>query len=149
MSNYRKGGKKGQDRGNSDFNKVLSNIRKVSMLKEMSTKEYADEGGFAEVVAKASKGLKTSQLRKFFASIRKMQLKETWNEIEPEFYLLKPKLAVSRGRDLIPKEFYDFMVVSMSKVDVGNEEEKLENFQVFVNFLESVVAYHKYYNPKA
>lgn len=148
MSN-RKRGRKEQDRGNSEFKNVLSDIRKVSMLKEISTKDYADEGGFAEIVAKASENLKTSQLRKFFASIRKMQLKENWNEIEPDFYLLKPKLAVSKGRKLIPREFHDFMLITMSKVDVGNEEEKLENFQVFVNFLESVVAYHKYHNPNA
>ena len=37
---------------------------------------------------------------------------------------------------------------TMKKVDVGNEEDKIKNFKIFVQFFESIVAYHKFYGSK-
>ena len=34
----------------------------------------------------------------------------------------------------------------MRKVDVGSDDEKLENFKIFIQFFESIVAYHKFYH---
>jgi CRISPR type III-A/MTUBE-associated protein Csm2 len=74
-----------------------------------------------------------------------MEQKETWEEIEPEFYLLKPRLAVSAGRKNIPKAFYNLIMATMNKVDIGDDEEKIKSFKTFVAFFESIVAYHKYH----
>lgn len=134
-----------RNRGNDEINEIISKINNFEKLADITVKEYADEGGFADIVAKNSIKLKTNQLRKFFGAVRLMEQKETWEEIEPEFYLLKPRLAVSAGRKNIPKDFYNLIMITMRKVDVGSDEDKLKGFKNFVGFFESIVAYHKFY----
>lgn len=133
---------------NDEFKSIINYIKNLKKLSDLTPKEYADIDGFADIIAgELSKKLNTNQLRKFFGAVRNIEKKKKWEEIEPELYLLKPKLAVSVGRKLIPRGFYEFMKVTMSKIDVGeNDEEKLENFDTFVKFLEAIVAYHKYYS---
>ena len=129
------------------INEVISDLKKYEKLYEVPVKEYADVGGYADKVAKNSNDLKTNQLRKFFAAVRLIEQNEnlTWEVIEPQFYLLKPKLAVSAGRKNIPKIFYQFLIEIMGKVDVGTDDEKLKSFNTFIKFFESIVAYHKFY----
>ncbi|MDP3566387.1 type III-A CRISPR-associated protein Csm2 [Sediminibacterium sp.] len=130
-----------------EIKKVIERINDVEQLKDITPKEYADEEGYADKIANNSQ-LDTTQLRKFFGAIREIEKEEKWSDMETDFYLLKPKLAYAAGRDLIKKPFYQFMMACMRKVDVGTEEEKVENFKVMVNFLEAVVAYHKFYSTK-
>jgi CRISPR-associated protein Csm2 len=139
-----------------EVSKIVKEIGNLKMLKELDPKMFADEDGYADRLAgtKSLRTLKTTQLRKFFGAIKDMEGKlkpkeGKWSNIEADFYLLKPKLANAKGRGLIPEEFYEFMKICMSKVDLGSEEDKKENFKRMVEFLEAVVAYHKYYNPKA
>ena len=135
----------------TEVESILEEIEALTMLKDLGEKKFADEKGYADTIASKLRGMKTTQLRKFFDSIRtiKEKLKEdSWNEVEPKFYLLKPKIAHARGRNLIPEEFYEFLKVCMRKVDIGDESEKKENFEKMVEFLEAVVAYHRYYNPR-
>ena len=127
---------------NENYNDVTNRIKSLNQPSDLSIKDIADK------VAKGSKQLKTNQLRKFFGAVRLIEQKTTWDEIEPEFYLLKPKLAVAVGRGNVPKAFYNFMMAAMSKVDVGSEEDKMKNFKTFIDFFESIVAYHKYHYPK-
>lgn len=130
---------------------ILKEIDSLKMLKELDTKKFADENGYADRLAgRFGKKLKTTQLRKFFGAIKEIEsdLKERdWSSIEAKFFLLKPMLAYAKGRGLIPEEFYEFMKICMSKVDIGSNDDKKENFRRLVEFLEAVVAYHKYYNP--
>ncbi|MEG3224831.1 MAG: type III-A CRISPR-associated protein Csm2 [Methanobacteriales archaeon Met13] len=130
---------------------VISNIKGLEMLKDMDAKVFADEDGYADIISRrlVRSKLKTSQLRKFFGAIRDIEREKEWDKMETQFYLLKPKLANSRGRDLIPEEFYQVMKVSMSKVDKGSDEDKVNNFNRMVEFIEAIVAYHKYYDPKS
>lgn len=75
---------------------VINKINGCSSLSEIKAKDFLDaETGYAHIVAKNSKRINTTQLRKFFAALKKMEQKETWGEIETEFYLLKPRMAVS------------------------------------------------------
>lgn len=135
---------------NNEINEIISEINRLDKLCDMSVKDFADEGGYADIVAKNSKNLNTNQLRKFFAAVKVIEQKDdlSWEKIEPQFYLLKPRLAVSVGRKNIPKPFYDLMMAIMRKVDVGDEEDKLKSFNTFINFFEAIVAYHKFYYPK-
>ena len=135
---------------NNKLTDIIDTIKNdVKMLKDIPPRKYANVGGYADEIAKHfSSGynqLKTNQLRKLFGAIREIELKETWQLREPEFYLLKPKIAASVGRELIPKDFYKLIIVCMEKVDEGSEEDKMENFKTLVNFLEAIVAYRKYY----
>jgi len=132
------------------FEDVKKEISALDKLSDLEVKKYADTGGYADVIARANKNLKTTQLRKFFSAIRSMEKKaDSWKNIEADFYLLKPQLANASGRGLIPKGFYEVMKKMMDKVDRGDDDEKIENFRVFVRFLESIVAYHKFYNPRS
>lgn len=128
---------------------VKRDISTLEKLSDLEVKKYADTGGYADIIAQTNKDLNTTQLRKFFGAIRKMEKKaDSWKNIEADFYLLKPQLANARGRGVIPKGFYDIMMSIMDKVDRGDDKEKLENFRVFVKFIESIVAYHKFYDTK-
>ena len=130
----------------SDINDVKNKINSCKTLSEIDVKDFLDaETGYAHIVAKNSKKLNTTQLRKFFAALKKMEQKENWDEIETEFYLLKPRMAVSVGRKNLPKQFYDVILTAMSKVDnVESDDLKMKNFDIFVKFFEAIVAYHKY-----
>lgn len=148
--NYTKKNKKNtnsKNQNNNEIMDILNNIEKLDKLSDLDPKDYADIDGYADKIANnLSRKLNTNQLRKFFGAVRDIEKKKNWEEIRPELYLLKPKLAVSVGRNLIPKDFYKFMKITTSKIDVGeNDSEKLENFDTFVKFLEAIVAYHKYY----
>ena len=130
----------------SDINDVIQKINACNYLSEIDAKDFLDaETGYAHIVAKNSSKLNTTQLRKFFAALKKMEQKETWNEIETEFYLLKPRMAVSVGRKNLPKPFYEVILAAMAKVDnVEDDDLKMKNFDIFVKFFEAIVAYHKY-----
>lgn len=147
--NYDRNRGRGNRGGRSDeIGEITSKIQSLNKLSDMSVKDFADEGGYADIVAKNSRNLKTNQLRKFFSAVRVMEQKEnlSWQEVEAEFYLLKPQLAVASGRKNIPKNFYNLIMAVMRKVDVGNDDEKLENFKIFIQFFESIVAYHKFHH---
>ena len=136
----------------TEVESILEEIEDLKMLKDLGEKKFADEKGYADTIASRLRGMKTTQLRKFFDSIRKIkeELKDgRWEDVEAEFYLLKPKIAHARGRNLIPEEFNELMKVCMKKVDVGEDsDEKKKNFEKMVEFLEAIVAYHRYYNPR-
>lgn len=145
MANNRGPRNRGPDKNEVAINEVISKIDKYEKLCDMSVKVFADEEGYADIVAKNSRKLNTNQLRKFFGAVRLMEQKDTWEEIEPEFYLLKPRLAVSAGRGNIPKPFYNLIMATMRKVDIGTDDDKMKSFKTFVSFFESIVAYHKYH----
>ena len=128
------------------MNDVINKINSCSSLSEIPVKDFLDaETGYAHIVAKKSKRINTTQLRKFFAALKKMEQKDTWDEIETEFYLLKPRMAVAVGRRNLPKEFYNVIMAAMAKVDnIADDELKMKNFDMFVKFFEAIVAYHKY-----
>ncbi len=138
-----------------EVSKILGEIKELKMLKDIKTKKFADEGGYADKLAKKfGKSLKTTQLRKFFSAIKDINndLKDgkSWGDVEGKYYLLKPKIANAKGRGLIPEEFYVFMKTCMAKIDhLGSDGDKKNNFNRFVEFLEAVVAYHKYHYPKS
>lgn len=88
--------------------------------------------------------LSTSQLRKFFDSLKRIQLKG-FNNGKQDLLLLKPKLAYALGRArskdkrAVPKyeKFNSQIGEGISYV------ENDEHFKNFVNLVEAVVAYHK------
>lgn len=135
---------------NSEIDKIIKKIENVASFSKIKPKVYAGENGYAAIIAKELKKLNSNQLRKFFGAVRNIEKKnEEWSDIEPELYLLKPKLAISLGRNLIPEDFFKVMNACLNKIDVGetddDDDEKKENFNNFVKFFEAIVAYHKYY----
>lgn len=91
----------------SKIDEIIRKIENIEKLSDLKPKDYADKDGYADRVAKSLDTLKPNQLRKFFAAIRSMEKKlDSWDNIEPEFYLLKPQIAYAKGRNLIPDNFY-------------------------------------------
>lgn len=133
----------------SEIDEIIKKIEDLEKLSDLRPEDYADKNGYADKIAKSSRNLKSTQLRKFFGAIRTMEKKlDSWDHIEPEFYLLKPQIAYAKGRNLIPNGFYRVVIACMDKIDKGNEEEKCENFKTFIKFMEAIVAYHKFYEGR-
>lgn len=130
----------------NEINNIISDINSCEMLSKIDIKDLVDENGIAYKVAgyAVDTNLKSNQLRNFFGFVKKMERRESWDKIKSDFYLLKPRMAVKVGRNDVPEGFFKVIAISMDKVDVGSEEEKLVNFKRFIEFFESIVAYHKY-----
>ncbi|HIH77881.1 MAG TPA: type III-A CRISPR-associated protein Csm2 [Halobacteria archaeon] len=143
-------GKKKDKETDSDINEIIKKIESSQSLKDLVVEEIAKEEGYAERIAKSKsfKNLKTTQLRNLFDEIKENERRlneKGWNAIEADFYMLRPNLAYAKARDLIPEDFFNLMNACMKQVDKGNENEKKENYKRFVQFLEAIVAYHKYH----
>ena len=137
---------------------VEKKINQHKTFKDIDVKDILEEGtGYAHeivkdnrVVGKKSRNLKTAQLRKFFFFFKKMEHKDSWKDIESDFYLLKPRMAIAKGRGNIPGDFFDVIMAAMAKVDnIDDDDLKMENFKLFIKFFEAIIAYHKYEYPKA
>ena len=131
----------------TDLNDVIHKLEICTTLSDIDIKNFLDdEDGYAHVVAKSvKKELKTTQIRKFYGALKKMEEKTKWVEVETEFYLLKPRMAASVGRGILPRQFYRVIIAAMSKVDnVEDDEVKMKNLDVFIKFFEAIVAYHKF-----
>ncbi len=101
--------------------------------------------------------LKTTQLRNFYSAIlqirQKFETTETipnnttnkFNEVKTDLVLLKPKLAFAAGRfEAVRKNFKPFIEEAIDKT-LKAPEDKNQAVQNFITLVESVVAYHKYY----
>jgi len=146
---YRQNRRRDDSRQETEIDKIIQKIKSLQNLSQLDEKDIAKEGGYAEQVAKeVKKDLKTTQLRKFFSEIKanERELKEKgWKSIEGRFYMLRPNLAYAKARKLVPDQFFDLMNACMKQVDKGDDEQKKENYKRFVQFLEAIIAYHKYY----
>lgn len=94
--------------------------------------------------------LKTGQIRNFYSAITRMRTdfaianEVATDEIKREITMLKPKLAYAAGRQsAVRATFYPVMKGAIDGIiKSGYHEKAMLNFFLFV---ESIVAYHKYY----
>jgi CRISPR-associated protein Csm2 len=147
---YRQNRRRDDYRQETEIDKIIQKIDNLQNLSQLDEKDIAKEGGYAEQIAEAKeiKKLKTTQLRKFFSEIKanERELKEKgWKSIEGSFYMMRPNLAYAKARKLVPEEFFSLMNACMKQVDKGDDEQKKGNYKRFVQFLEAIVAYHKYH----
>jgi CRISPR-associated protein Csm2 len=139
---------------------VNQDIMEKGML-NIDLEVYIQPEGICECIACAVGyvgKLKRSQLRKFFNEIKTLEYdlkkydlkkeKENIKKIQIGILALIPKLAYSKGRELIDEDFYDFMKTILMKVKEDmNKEDTQKVFEVFVKILESIVAYHIFHFP--
>jgi len=107
----------------------------------------------------SSNPLTTSQIRKFFGELKRIQADP--EKYQEEIPLLKAKLAYAVGRDAQVrydrrtktesltyktkiKEFYEELEMGIDYIRIDNKEDLVR----FVKIVESVVAYHKFYGGK-
>ena len=129
-----------------EINNIADEISSCEMLSKMDIDQLVSIDGIAYEVAgfAVDRGMKNTQLRSFFEAIKKLQRNKKWEDIKPEFVLLKPRMAVRVGRGKVEEGFFKVIVSAMDKIEVDDEEETMKNFNVFVEFFEAIIAYHKY-----
>lgn len=97
--------------------------------------------------------LETNQIRKFLDAVNRLKARLNQNttaerisnqndenlfaEIEADIVLLKPKLAYAAARQDAAKPLSEVMSVAIDKVH------NLKDFERLVQFIESIIAYHK------
>ena len=92
--------------------------------------------------------LKTTQIRKFFDAVKHIHSELKQKEIEDiqvrqRIIRLKPALAYATGRQR--KQLRDFSVILYKAMGMVKSK---KDFDYFVEFMESIVAYHKFYGGK-
>lgn len=104
----------------------------------------------SEALAKnVSKNVKTNQVRNFFSGVLRIKTdfarSQKYEDVRLALLMLKPKLAYAAGRQKGVRFFAEEMTkVVEATLQAGNEE----GLKRFFLFVESVVAYHKYYGGK-
>lgn len=127
---------------------IVKGIAEGPSLQEIKTDNVIRWAQILALVLVAEE-LKTSQIRKFLSGVRGVEVKVNRNTPEDftrqEVAFLKVHLAYAKARQQASvKPLMDVMTVVIDKIrDEGKEG--LEDFNVFVRFVEAVVAYHRFY----
>jgi len=126
----------------SDFE---NKAKQVDYSKEIKPSEYAIPGGFAELLARSERKMKTAQLRKFFTKVKNIEkrLKGKKGELDEatkdELYLIVPELAYAVGRDeLVTRRFFNIVTTI-----IKDKLKSVDDFRNFSRFMTALVAYKK------
>ncbi len=138
-----------------DLRKELEELLSDKNLSELGysfREKLIGQGGYAEFLAQKIE-IKRTQLRKYFNEIKRLKLevkKIKENDILPDKIKIKLKrlvallaYAASPKRRLISRDFYEIIVLLINKVSEGRRED----FEIFEEFFEAIIAYHTYYKP--
>jgi len=104
--------------------------------------EWAKNAG--KVLKDGKDALTTSQIRKFYGEIKRIQA--DFEKYKDDVPMLNAKLAYAVGRNKSRGRIKDFAETFEEAIYAGSESE--ENFNRLVKVLEATVAYHKYYGGK-
>ncbi len=90
------------------------------------------------------KALTTSQIRRFFGAVKRIQA--DFAQLKSEILLLEPKLAYAVGRSKEGAKIGEFYTMMSPLIrDINQDKTKFKNF---VSLFEAIVAYHKAANGK-
>lgn len=127
---------------------IIKGIVSGPYLQEMKTDTLIRWAQILALVLVAEE-LKTAQIRKFLSGVRGVEAKVKRNPPEhfsrQDVAFLKVYLAYAKARQQASVK--PLMEVMTAVIDRIREEGKegLEDFEVFVRFVEAVVAYHRFY----
>jgi len=110
-----------------DVSVLETGVKDVSLMRE-----------WGHFLADGKDSVKTSQLRKFFGAVKKIQA--DFDNSKGDIVLLNPKLAYAVGRNQKSKIKDLYGVLSPLIEKIGEDKKKFKNF---VNVFEAIVAYHK------
>ena len=119
---------------------TASNVEVVAQQK-LDISEIIENGGEPLVTAaeilgrKLAKNLKTSQIRKVYGAVKKIQMSDEFNQ--NELIMLKPKLAYAAARKPEVEALKNTLTQAINQVDNSDK------FKNFVSFFEAILAYHK------
>ncbi|MEO0088632.1 MAG: type III-A CRISPR-associated protein Csm2 [candidate division WOR-3 bacterium] len=110
-------------------------LRKI--IKEGNAEEL---NNYAEELGKIFKELSTSQIRNILDEIQRISPQDKIENIKNKLHLLRPKLAYAAGRHKGRlKEFREVVEKAITYI------QDPIHFKNFRNFIEAIVAYHRYY----
>jgi len=100
--------------------------------------------------------IKTNQIRNFYGAAEKIKKKYFKNgknkqaafDVTPDLWLLLPQLAYTEGRNNSAWRFCKSMKNAVEKVLASAESSRHHALDNFFIYVESVVAYHKFYGDK-
>jgi len=100
---------------------------------------------------KGRKLIKTNQIRNFFSHFNTIRnefkklkiINQSIEELDSSLILIKPKLAYAKGRNKGLEPFQQLMFEVIDKVYKSSDKDKA--YTNFFEFVEAIVAYHKYY----
>lgn len=125
-----------------DKGPTASNVEVEEVAQQkVDISEIIEKGGEPLVTAaeilgrKLARNLKTSQIRKVYGAVKKIQMSEEFNR--NELIMLKPKLAYAAARKAEVEELKDTLTKAINEVD---DDAKFRNF---VDFFEAILAYHR------
>lgn len=134
---------------NPDAQAVKQRIERLDAMHELAPRDFAYEDGLANQLAKGfgKEELKATQLRKIFHALKDVERRVKHKTAQDAFdaqdvSLMMPNLAYAYGRGLIPEEFYQILRLCLRDKVKTNED-----FLRSVQFIEAVLAYHKFNNP--
>ena len=87
------------------------------------------------------RGLKTSQIRKVYGAVKKIQMSTEFDR--NELVMLKPKLAYAAARNKAVTDLKDALTQAIDKVIDQVDDKQKKFFKNFVDFFEATLAYHK------
>ena len=123
---------------------LINGIKDVKPLEELGKRlaeadKVQDRNNPNKWITK--KAMSTSQIRKFFGAIKRIQA--DFDNLKGEIILLEPKLAYAVGKDKKESKIDEFYKELSPLIKEINEDEK--KFKNFVSIVEAIVAYHKVY----
>jgi CRISPR-associated protein Csm2 len=117
--------------------------KKDTLSKSLTADELVE---YAEKMGKYLRAmyLKTSQIRKILDAVNKIKATTDYQKFNrEELVLLKPKLAYAAGKQ--EQQVKPLMNVLLPCID---KVKTYPDFKKFAQFLEAIIAYHKYYGGK-
>ncbi|WP_010421340.1 type III-A CRISPR-associated protein Csm2 [Anaerophaga thermohalophila] len=133
-----------KDKGGDRHNDFAADFKEEWIVKGVDQ----DAVSFADRLGKFlyENKLSTSQIRNVFGEIKRIEIKGFEKE-KSSFYLLKPKMAYAASR----VEKYKAKGINALKTIFDLSHSKVENeatYKNFVDFFESILAYHKAYGGR-
>jgi CRISPR-associated protein Csm2 len=134
-------------------NKLIERVKKAGKLRNLPIEELVlPDGDLDQLARHFRQTLKATQLRRVFHDIKRLEQTarrskpEEFSHIRTQLALTLPELAYAYGRDVIPKEFYEFM---RTLLHPPNERfQGKEDVQRLVEILTALLAYHKFHGGR-
>ena len=104
---------------------------------------------------KNQKELSTSQIRRFFGQLKRLQAQGYSESNRSDLLMLGPQLAYAVGRDRKKVKrkivdaskihyFYKEITTALDAIEAEDIETEKQYFKNFVNLVEAIVAYHRF-----
>lgn len=127
-------------RPSSDTSKTIEEcIKELQSLKDYPIRKLVEHAALFGPELRQQR-LETNQIRKFLDAVNQSKAKlvgADFAAVETEIVLLKPKLAYAAARQRAVKPLSTIMSIAIDKVH------SKEDFDRFVQLIESIIAYHK------